>query len=180
MRRIAILVLLASLGCQQLTAQASKTPDPWARLSFLFGEWEGVGSGAPGEVEGGTTFALALDKNILLRKNWAKSLPKPGEKTGLTHEDLMIIYPTPDGSPYRAIYFDNEGHVINYLVSFPQKPEAAVFETEPAQKGKGPRFRLTYELSTDGTLNNVFLIAGPGEEFKVYTQGKLMKTRSGF
>ncbi len=175
MKRIFILVLLAFLTGGLMFAQASKPPDAWARLSFLVGEWVGVGTGAPGEAVGGTSFAFDLDKEILVRKNWAKYPPKPGEKTGLSHQDLVIIYRSPGESSFRAIYFDNEGHVINYLVTFPQKPDAVVFETDPAQKG--PRFRLTYELGADGPLKNVFLIAAPGEEFKVYAQGILKKKR---
>jgi len=175
MKRIGILVLLAFLGGGDIFAQVSKPPDDWARLNFLAGEWEGVGTGVPGEAVGGTSFAFDLDKKILIRKNWAKYPPKPGEKIGLSHQDLVIIYRAPGESSFRAIYFDNEDHVINYLVRFPQKPDAVAFETDPAQKG--PRFRLTYELGADGALKNVFLIAAPGEEFKVYAQGALKKKR---
>ena len=38
----------------------------------------------------------------------------------------MIVYN--DGAP-RAIYFDSEGHVIRYTVSFPSK-DVAVFDSE--------------------------------------------------
>ncbi len=85
----------------------------------------------------------------------------------------MIIYPGPGGVPFRAIYFDNEGHVISYAVTFPKEGNAALFETEAGQPG--PRFRLTYELKADGLLDNVFLIAPPGGEFKVYVRGSLRK-----
>jgi hypothetical protein len=111
----------------------------------------------------------------LVRKNWAKYPPKLGEKTGLFHQDLVFIYRSPGESSLRAIYFDNEDHVINYQVTFSQKADAVVFETDPGQKG--PRFRLTYELGADGALKNVFLMAAPGEEFKVYAQGILKKKR---
>jgi hypothetical protein len=175
MRRVGIFMVSAFLAGGLMFAQASRSPDAYARLNFLVGEWEGVGTGAPGEAVGGTSFAFDLDKKILVRKNWAKYPPQPGEKTGLFHQDLIIIYRAPGESSLRAIYFDNEDHIINYLVSFPEKPDAAVFESDPAQKG--PLFRLTYELGADGVLNNVFLIAGPGEGFKVYAQGKLKKKR---
>jgi hypothetical protein len=167
---VAVGVLLAPAW-----AQIPKPADPWARLNFLIGEWRGVGTGAPGEAEGGTSFAFGLDKKILARNNWAKYPPKPGEKSGLSHEDLMIIYPAGDGSAFRAMYFDNEGHVIPYSLSFSQKTDSVVFETDSAQPG--PRFRLTYELKADGTLANIFWIAPPGGEFKVYVQGVLKKVK---
>lgn len=175
MKRTSILALLVFLavGLTSAAAQTPKLADPWTGLNFLVGEWEGVGSGAPGEAVGGTTFAFNLDKKILIRKNWAKYPPKPGEKTGLSHEDLMIIYPSADGSSFRAVYFDNEGHVIHYTVAFPQAPNSAVFETDSAQQG--PRFRMTYELKSDKGLENTFWIAPPGGEFKVYVQGSLRR-----
>jgi len=175
MKRIGILMILALLatGLASWSAQAPKPADPWASLNFLVGDWEGVGTGAPGEAVGRTGFAFGLDKNILIRKNWAKYPPKAGEKAGLSHEDLMIIYPSSDGASFRAIYFDNEGHVIQYAVSFPPSPRSVVFETAPAQQG--PRFRMTYAVKADGGLENAFWIAPPGGEFKVYVQGSLRK-----
>lgn len=185
MRRIPILGILVPLSMGVILAGAltvrpaasqTKAPapaDPWARLNFLVGEWRGVGTGAPGEAVGGTSFAFGLDKKILVRKNWANYPPKPGESAGLCHEDLMIIYPASGGAPFRAIYFDNEGHVISYAVTMPNKGNAALFETDAGQPG--PRFRLTYELKAAGLLENVFLIAPPGGAFKVYVQGSLRK-----
>jgi len=175
LKRLSMIGLAAVLAVGVASAQ-TQTPQPadaWARLNFLVGDWQGVGSGAPGEAVGGTTFAFGLDKKILIRKNWAKYPAKPGETSGLSHEDLMIIYPAADGSSFRAIYFDNESHVIPYAVTLPQKPNAAVFETEAGQPG--PRFRLTYELNADSVLENVFWIAAPGGEFKVYVRGSLKR-----
>ncbi len=85
----------------------------------------------------------------------------------------MIIYPGSAGVLFRAVYFDNEGHVIQYAVSFPRSPRSVTFETDSA--GPGPRFRMTYALKADGELENVFWIAPPGGEFKVYVQGSLRK-----
>jgi hypothetical protein len=162
------------LLCVSLPAQTAKSPDPWERLSFLIGEWEGVGSGGVvGEGIGGATFTYDLDKNIIVRKNWAKYPPRPGEKTGISHEDLMIIYPSPGEPPFRAIYFDNEGHVINYLVSFPGKIGAVNFETDPSQKGL--RFRLEYEINPDKSMRVDFLMAPPGGDLKLYAHGTMKK-----
>jgi hypothetical protein len=175
MKRLMVWVLFAALIVGMVGAQtpAPKPADPWAGLKFLVGEWQGLGSGAPGEGEGGTSFAFNLDGKILVRNNWAKYPPKPGEKTGPSHLDFMIIYPEAGSGSLRAIYFDNEGHVIQYAVTFPAQRNAVVFETAAGQPG--PRFRLTYELKANGVLDNVFWIAPPGGEFKVYVQGSLKK-----
>lgn len=165
---IGIACLLA-MGAGHLSAQTAPAKDPWAPLQFLLGTWAGEGAGEPGPAgTGGSTFTLELDRQILLRKNWAKYPPRPGEKTGISHEDLMIAYPDPGHTKLYAIYFDNEGHVINYVVSAP-KQNAVTFESDASRPG--PRYRLDYELGTDGRLVIVFSIAAPGQPFKEYTRG---------
>lgn len=163
-------------------APAGPAGDLWAPLQFLVGGWSGTGSGQPGEVLTGTTsFSFELGKKILVRKNRAESAPKPGEKTGdrtgdktgAVHEDLLIIYEQPGESRLRAIYFDNEGHAINYRVLSSGKPNKAVFES--AGSGKTPRFRLTYELNQDGAMTTEFSMAPPGGDFKPYTTGKVKR-----
>jgi hypothetical protein len=154
--------------------RSAPAADPWAKLNFLVGEWRGIGSGAPGEGVGGTSFAFELDQNVLVRKNWATYPPKPGEAKGLSHEDLMIVYPAPGGAGLKAVYFDNESHVIEYAVSFPGRGDDVVFESDPAEAA-GPRFRLDYSLAADGRLTVAFSIAAPGGDFKEYARGVLAK-----
>ena len=43
------------------------------------------------------------------------------------HSDLLYIYP--EGSGFKAIYFDNEGHVIHYAISFPARQPGRRFLT---------------------------------------------------
>ena len=146
---------------------------PWAPLQFLVGTWQGIGSGAPGEGRGGCTIAFDLNKAILVRKNWAEFAPKPGESKGISHQDLLIFFADAGDPQLKAIYFDVEGHVIRYVLQPSAQPNLIVFESEPA--AKGPRFRLGYEMNPDGRLLNIFSIALPGQDFKEYTRGWLIK-----
>lgn len=178
MRRMpyaATLLLMAALALLPGVAGAmAQGPDPWAPFQFLVGAWSGLGSGKPGEaVSGKTSFVFQLDKNVLVRNNRAEYAPKPGETKGTVHEDLMIIYRDSGGQGFRAVYFDNEGHVIRYAVSFPARQPSAVFESEAS--GSAPRFKLVYELAADGTLSIDFLVAPPGGEFKSYVKGSARK-----
>jgi len=148
---------LALAGSPAALAQPAAAKPDWSPLSFLFGEWVGAGSNSSGE------FSLQpdLQGNVLVRKNVATT------PTG-RHEDLMVIYPEAPG--FRAIYFDNEGHVIHYRVTTAENQ--AVFTSE---EGPGPRFRLTYRKNGDGTVRTVFEIAPPGGEFKTYLEGTVRK-----
>ena len=175
MQRVLLILtaVLAALSAAQC-APAGAAGDLWVPLQFLVGNWSGAGSGQPGDIVGGTTsFSFELGKKILVRKNRAEFSPKPGEKTGVVHEDLLIIYEQPGESRLRAVYFDNEGHAINYRVLSSGKPNKAVFES--AGSGKTPRFRLTYELNQDGGMTTEFSMAPPGGDFKPYTSGKVKR-----
>jgi hypothetical protein len=167
--RVFVLVLALSFA-PALFPRQTQEKDPWAPLHFLLGTWSGLGTGKPGEtVSGSTDFSYDLDKNIVVRKNRAEYGPRPGETTRTVHEDLLIFFRQPDGSQLKAIYFDNEGHVINYTVSFPVKQPAVILESEANEKG--PRFRLFYEAAQGGSLSVEFFMAPRGEELKSYIKG---------
>jgi hypothetical protein len=101
------------------------------QLEFLLGQWTADG--------GAFSFEQQLNKKIIVRHNTAPN-----------HEDLLVIYT--EGEP-RAIYFDNEGHVIRYNIAVPYE-NRVVFESD-----SNPSYRLTYWLDHD-SLNGKFEIAG--------------------
>ena len=68
----------------------------------------------------------------------------------------MIVYLDSPTTPPRAIYFDTEGHVIRYTLSFPET-NRVVFESESGQPG--PEYRLTYWLA-GAALNGKFEVGG--------------------
>src|SRR5271157_2075268 len=83
----------------------------------------------------------------------------------------MVVYPAGQGQPPRAIYFDSEGHVIQYRVQPAEKPQSLTFVSEPA--ASTPRFHLTYTeqgqfvSATEG--NNLMMIVSarwivPGDQ----------------
>ncbi len=149
---------------------------PLTPFQFLVGTWSGAGSGKPGEaITGSTTFSFELGGKVIVRKNRAEYAPASSGAPKTIHEDLMVIYLQPGDDKVHAIYFDNEGHVINYTASFPARQPAAVFESMAAENS--PRFRLVYEQGSDGVLTTEFWIAPPGGEFKSYVKGTVKKVK---
>ncbi len=163
------LVLVGVLGARGVQApQGSKAPaDPWAAWAPLVGEWVGEGSGQPGSGPGGFSFEKALDGRVLVRKSFSE-YPATQDRPAARHEDLMVVYH--DGPATRADYWDNEGHVIRYEVSFPT-PTSVVFVSAAAPGA--PRFRLTYAWTEPGRVSIDFAIAAPGApaEFRSYVSG---------
>jgi len=156
-----------------LLFQAPPAPaqDPLVALKMLEGEWVGEGSGQPGEGSGGCTFRFELGGRTFVRRNWAE-YPAAEGRPAFWHEDLLVGSPTPKG--LQAVYWDNEGHRIDYAVTSPE-PGVVVFLGE-IQAG-APRFRLTYRTAGRDALTLRFEIAPPGqpEAFKGYLQAKLRR-----
>ena len=163
--------LFALLLAVPLGAQTAPRADAFAPVRFLVGEWRGEGDGKPGAATGAATFLFELEGKALVRRNHADAVPTSG-KPGFHHEDLMTIFA--EGGQLKALYLDNEDHVIRYLVT--GTPEGAVFTSEP---GPGPRFRMTYQRKTESLATLRFEFAPPGkpEAFSTYIEAVTRKVK---
>jgi hypothetical protein len=150
-----------------LALAESPAEDAFGGVRFLIGEWvTTTGGGAPGQaLSGGFTFEPELDGRIMVRRSHSEYAARAGEKEGVKHADLLVVFPTPTG--LQATYWDNEGHVIQYGVK--TEDGRATFETDAAVPG--PRFRLVYEKTQGNALAIAFSIAQPGGTFQRYVSG---------
>jgi hypothetical protein len=173
MKKHFIAAMLLLLITTPINAQQSKT-EPWAKWQFLIGEWDGQGTGKPGDGTGGFTLQPDLDGKVLVRKNHA-NYPASNGRPAFSHNDLMVVYPA-DKSP-NAIYFDNEGHVINYAVRFNDSTGAIIFTSEPVAGAM--RFKLTYTPVDKNKVNIKFEIAPPGkpDAFSTYIEASAVRKK---
>jgi hypothetical protein len=138
-------------------------------LRFLVGNWTAEGGGSPGQGSGGFSFEPELQTRVLVRKSHT-DYPAVKDRPAFAHDDLMIIFRDPDEraeGAVRAVYFDNEGHMIHYLVTM--FGDRVIFTSDPAEHG--PHFRLTYERVNGDELRVKFEIAPPGKGFATYVEG---------
>ena len=164
---VTALVCAASLLSQTTTNQAPSRPS-WKPLEFLIGTWDAKtqGGSAGAASSGAYSFKLDLRDHVLTRRSSTTGCKGPSD-FDCEHGDLLYIYHEIPGPSYKAIYFDNEGHVIHYDVSTPT-PAAAIFLSSPSQSG--PEYRLRYELKAR-TMYGTFQMRMPGEaEFKTYLE----------
>jgi hypothetical protein len=156
--RIRALACVAVLACA--SAAHGQPPPELAKLQFLVGDWNAIGS-PPGE-SGAFIFSLAVQDRIIVRTNYATYAAREGRPAS-RHDDLMVIF-VEDGA-LKADYFDSEQHVIHYAIDV-RGPRDAVFVSPP--KAAEPRYRLSYALGADGLLKGTFEIAAPGapDDFK--------------
>ena len=139
---------------------APPSANQWNSLSFLEGTWDAKANGSSGAAAvGAYTFRLELRDHILARHGDLSQCKGPAD-FDCGHSDLLYIYRDSPAQPLKAIYFDNEGHVIHYGVSTPS-PNSVVFLSDSSQSG--PQFRLAYELK-DQIMYGKFQMRMPGQQ----------------
>jgi hypothetical protein len=146
----------------------SAPPDPWKAVAFLEGTWEArTHSGAANaQATGAYTFKRELKNHVLARHSVSAGCKGP-EEFNCEHGDLLYVYLDGDGQPLKAVYFDNEGHVIHYTVSTPE-PTTAVFLSDASSSV--PQFQLVYQLK-GAVMSGKFQIKMPGQtEWKSYLE----------
>ena len=167
-RVVASLLLYGASISAQNPSAASSAGDPWKSLQFLVGTWEAkTQGGSAGAASSGTyTFQLELRSHVLARHSINSGCKGPAD-FDCEHGDLLYVYEEPVGRALKAIYFDNEGHVINYEVTTPA-PNTAILLSPASQPG--PQFRLVYELKGRVMLGK-FQMRMPGQsDFKSYLE----------
>lgn len=161
----AALFLLSSPLLAQNTPNAT---DPFRSLAFLQGNWEATTKDNGGvHVVGTYSFKPELGGHVFGRHVTSLTACKGPDTFDCEHSDLLYVFAERPGQPLKAIYFDNEGHVIHYDVSAPNTT-TAVFLSDPSVPG--PQFRLTYELK-DSVMSGRFQMHLPGQtEWKSYLE----------
>jgi len=170
MKRLTLLYLGFLLLPTFTFAQQIKASDVWGPWQFLIGKWAAAASGEPGEGKGTFSFAVELQGKILVRRG-RTDFPATPARAAFAHEDLLIVYLESGSAAHRAVYFDSEGHVIQYRASFDAQGKVLTFASEPALAS--PTFRLTYRQGDNGALKVKFEIAPPGkpEAFITHVEG---------
>lgn len=166
-KRFLTAILFATCLLAQKPSTSTPT-NPWKQLEFLIGTWDAKtqGGAAGASSSGAYSFQTELRNHVLARHTATSGCKGPAD-FNCEHGDLLYIYPEAAGQSYKAIYFDNEGHVIHYDVSTPTAT-SAIFLSSATQPG--PQFRLSYELK-GSTMFGKFQMRMPGQsEFQSYLE----------
>lgn len=160
---------LFALALTQNDRALSAPADPWKALAFLEGTWDAhTQTGSAGaQSDGKYTFKPELKNHVLVRSSEPYAACKGPASFDCEHHDVLYVYQEAQNQPLKAIYFDNEGHVIHYDVSTPDATTAIFLS---AASPSGPQFRLIYELK-NAVLAGKFQMRMPGQaEWKTYLE----------
>lgn len=178
--RLVLVLTLALVAAQsgfvagQTAAPAAAAPAFGPQWRVLIGDWAGDGGGQPGSATGRTSYRFEVGERAIIRRNRADVAASAGRPASV-HEDLLVIYAGSKPGEARALYVDNEDHVIQYTAAWSADGKALTFVSDMV--ASAPRFRMTYKiLSADEHVLD-FDIAPPGspDGFKPYVSGKLKR-----
>lgn len=159
--------LAAFLALPLLAQVSSQSADPWKALGFLQGTWEAKANGDSGaQAQGTYTFQMELKNHVLARHSQYAGCRGPAD-FDCNHGDLLYVYQESPGQPLKALYLDNEGHVIHYSVSTPTATSAE-FVSDASQSG--PQFRLLYELQGSAMSGKFQMRMAGQNEWKSYLE----------
>lgn len=168
MKQWFVISALCALNWAPTDQAVSASAEPWKELAFLEGTWEArtqAGSAAA-QADGTYTFKFELKRHLLARYS-ALAACKGPKRFDCMHSDLFYVYQEAEGQLLKAIYFDNEGHVIHYAVSV-TGPTEVIFVSDPA--AAAPQFQLVYRLR-NAVMSGKFQMRMPGQaEWKSYLE----------
>lgn len=165
--KLSMLFLPAILAFPLLAQAPSQSVDPWKALGFLQGTWEAKANGQSGaQAQGTYMFQMELKNHVLARHSQYAGCRGPAD-FDCNHGDLLYVYQESPGQPLKALYLDNEGHVIYYSVSTPTATSAE-FVSDPSQSG--PQFRLLYELQGSAMSGKFQMRMAGQSEWKSYLE----------
>jgi len=162
-----ILLLVATFPVVQAQQPQASA---WKDFDFLLGEWSWSGGGQPGQATTGTcTFRPDLNGTVL-RRAVHLEYPASEKRAAFSHDDLLYVYRDPADGALRAIFFDNENHVIRYAVTVVPTGDSIQFLSDAAPGGT--RARMTYRRAGPDSVTETFELAPPGkpDEFTKYVE----------
>jgi hypothetical protein len=173
---VMLLVLAHVPPSRAAVAVADSVPARWAAWAPLLGEWRGEGSGTPGRGSGGFVFALDLQGRVLVRRSFAE-YPASATRPPFRHDDLTVAHREGEDGPVRALYLDNEGHVIPYTARVSAARDTFVLVSDP--QPAAPRYRLSYVMAGPDDLRLRFEVAPPGspDAFATYLDAGARRVR---
>jgi hypothetical protein len=161
----AVSILVAALALAATASRAADAPGLGA-LKFLEGKWVGEGSSEVGHGGGYASFEEDLQGKAMVRRNHAE-YPATQDRPAYKHDDLMVIYLDPGAKSLRAFYTDNEGHVIQYVVSVSGDGLTVTFLAN--REAGAPQYRLTYTRLEENKMTILLEARGADQDAKFQT-----------
>jgi hypothetical protein len=180
MSRIRHLVVVAAVCLlpQSVTSGQPPAPDPFARVAFLLGRWEGTSDGQPGKGTVRREYTRALNDRFIRVSNRSEYPAQERNPKGEIHEDAGYI--SFDRARKRLVL--RQFHVEGFVNQYVEQPSLAaspiVFTSEAIETiPTGWQARETYVAHGPDEFEEIFELAEAGKPFEVYSRARLSRVK---
>ena len=171
----AILIAAAAALSTGPAGEPASEGDPWSQIRFLVGTWEGTGEGRWGTSTVRRTYEFVLDDSFLMYRNESIYPPQEKNPTGEHHKDWGIYSYDKSRSALVLRQFHNEA-IVSRFVSDSIADDVIVMTTEHIENFiPGWRTRETYRILGADSFEEIFEMAPPDGEFKVFVTNRLTR-----
>ena len=158
--------------------QRSTVPDPFERVAYLIGRWEGTVEGQPGKGTVRREYTKVLNERFIRIRNRSEYPAQDKNPEGEVHEDEGYISFDRTRKKLVPRQFHVEGFVNQYVEDAESSPGKLVFTTESIENiPAGWRGRETYMVSGADEFEEIFELAESGKPFEVYSHSRLTRIR---
>ena len=176
--RAMALSLVCLLLAGTVAGEQSNPVDPFERVSFLIGRWEGTSEGQPGKGTVRREYTRVLNGRFIRVRNRNEYPPQEKNPKGEVHEDEGFI--SFDRARKRLMYrqFHVEGFVNQYVEDGDSSATRAVFTSESLENiPAGWRARETYVVNGPDEFEEIFELAASGKPFELYSRARLKRVQ---
>jgi hypothetical protein len=173
-RIILLAGILVFMTCG-LTAKASEhddaaapveSPDPWAALEMLDGNWEGAIDGKLGTGRGFRRCERLMGDRYLVCRHSSIRLPQEKSPKGDQHEELIVFSYDREREIIVQREFMSEGVVVQSTCT--TEGMTVTCHSEAVESGTGIRSRLELEFADRYRFTEEYWLAWPGKDFEHY------------
>jgi hypothetical protein len=174
--------LSLSLACLlapgDIAGQQLPGADPFERVAFLIGRWEGTAEGQPGKGTVRREYARVLNSRFIRVRNRSEYPAQEKNPKGEVHEDEGFISFDRARKTLVLRQFHVEGFVNQYVEHAESSPTRLVFTTESIENiPAGWRGRETYVVHGADEFEEIFELAESGKPFEVYSRTRLKRAK---
>ena len=172
----------ASLLCLSLpvlaAGQQPAAAEPFDRLSFLIGRWEGSAEGQPGKGTVRREYSRVLNGRFIRVLNRSEYSAQEKNPKGEVHEDEGYISFDRGRKKLMLRQFHVEGFVNQYVEDAESTPARVVFVTEAIENiPAGWRARETYVAQGPDAFEEIFELAESGKPFQIYSRSRFTRVK---
>jgi THAP4-like, heme-binding beta-barrel domain len=168
---VRFVVALSLLSCVIAPIQKPAVADPFDRLAFLIGKWEGTSDGQPGTGTVRREYSRALNGRFIRVQNRSEYAAQPKNPKGEIHEDEGFFSFAKARNRVVFRQFHTEGFVNTYIEDAESSATKIMFVSEAIENiPVGFRARETYLVQGTDAFEEVFELAEPDKRFEMYSE----------